>query len=370
MTMLLWLLALAPVQDRAFTEGADGKASLRYHDGLPVLRVQGSPEEIGAQYGKLAGPAIRRTWTEVGAAFLARIGGDAAKAKLRADLQPLEPTLPASLVAEMKAAAKASGLPYEDYYLFNLMFDAAHGAGRTFGCSTMAATGSAAADGPVMGRNFDLPPPFWGLKPLGLVVVRRPTGKHAFAAVTHPAFIGTHAGLNEKGLAVGATAGQPGNGYDRSGAPCMMLFRRVLEDCATAAEAEKLLRASKIDVATTLMVLDAKGGNFVAELSTRGNAFRRPADGVLYATNHFISPELAEKRSCDRLDLLRRDFDGRRGVGEPEIRRLLQGTGPGTNLQSMVFLPAKRSLAVSTGTVPAARGTFVPLDADVLFGGP
>ena len=94
--------------------------------------------------------------------------------------------IPPHITAELKAAAKESGLAFDDALLFNTMFDVEHGGKRLGGCSTMAATGAASASGePIMGRNFDLPQPFWGLSPLGIVVVRHPDKKTAWAAVTH-----------------------------------------------------------------------------------------------------------------------------------------------------------------------------------------
>src|SRR3954447_539503 len=40
--------------DRRFPEAKSGKGELKYVNGLPVLTVEGTPEEIGAQFGELA----------------------------------------------------------------------------------------------------------------------------------------------------------------------------------------------------------------------------------------------------------------------------------------------------------------------------
>lgn len=361
MRLLLALLLFA--QDRAFDEGTEGKGSLRYHGPLPVLHVYGAPEEMGAQYGKLLKAQIARTYREVGDKYVAALGGEAVRPKLAAEAKSVERLIDPRHVAEMKAAGQASGVGYDAYLSFNVMFDAGHGGKRAAQCSTMGSTSGE----PILGRNFDLPQQFWGLVPVGLVVVRHPDKKHAFAVVTHPGFIGTHAGVNEKGLVVGATAGTPGQGYNPNGAPCMILFRRLLEDCATAAEAENILQATKIDVATTLQVMDEKSENFLAELAVTKNVLRRPKDGTLFATNHFISPELRESKSCERLAWLEKNFAGRKGIDEAFMKQALSATAPGTNLQSMIFWPSRRSLALATGTVPAARGAFTTLGPEVLF---
>jgi len=359
---IAFLLALAFLQDRVLEEGIDGRATLKLQGGVPVLHMYGTPDEMGAQYGKLLKKGIHAAHQSVGKKFLA--GAD--EKRLRGETKGMAAAIPAHVAAEMKAAARESGLPYEDWLLFNTMFDVEHGGKRLGGCCTAAASGGAGAE-PILGRNFDLPQPFWGLVPLGVVVVRHPEKKTAWAAVTHPLFAGTHAGLNEKGLAVGATAGTPGLGYNPNGLSSMILFRLVLEEASTVAEAEKMLKDAKVTVATTLMVLDAKGGNLLAECSPQKVVFRRPENGTLHATNHFVSPELAQKVDCPRFRWLDENFKGRRGIDEEVMKRSLVGTAPPTNLQSMIFHPVRRSLLLSSGTVPAAKGPFVPLDAGALF---
>src|SRR5437588_11726834 len=62
-----WVLLAAVVPsataaDKPFRypEGTHGKGSLKYVNGIPVLTVEGTPEEIGEQMGTLAGkPAAK-----------------------------------------------------------------------------------------------------------------------------------------------------------------------------------------------------------------------------------------------------------------------------------------------------------------------
>ena len=147
----------------------------------------------------------------------------------------------------------------------------------------------------------------------------------------------------------------------------MLLFRRVLEEAATAADAEKILRAARVTVATTLMVLDAQGGNFVAELAPGGVAFRRPDRSTLYETNHFESAELREDVACPRFAWLDEHFRGRRGLDEAGILKVLDSIGQSITIQSMIFFPARRALALSTGKIPATKGRYVTLSREHLF---
>src|SRR5262245_8706786 len=57
---LLLLASSAAAEPFRFLEGSHGKGELWYHNGVPVLCVAGTPEEIGEQVGALAlGPAQR-----------------------------------------------------------------------------------------------------------------------------------------------------------------------------------------------------------------------------------------------------------------------------------------------------------------------
>ena len=358
--------------DAVFTEGTSGRASLRFHSTLPVLHLYGTPEEMGTQYGALLKGAIERTYREVGGPFLSMLGGVPARDRLRLETKPMQALVPPSTMAEMKGVARGAGIDEGEFVLFNLMFDVVHGGKRIGGCTTVAVAGEASAAGePIMGRNFDLDEVFYGLARLGIVVVRHPAGGIAWASVTHAAFMGTHGGINERGLAVGATAGQPGRGYDPKGTSSMMLFRRVLEEAETAADAEQILKGARITVATTLMVMDANGGNFVAELSPPSRvAFRRPVGNMLYETNHFVAPELKEDVACPRFAWLGEHFRGRHGLDETGIKDVLASIAQAGTIQSMIFFPARRTMSLSTGKIPATKGSYVPLSSEDLFPNP
>src|ERR1700736_6805651 len=56
-----WLPAGASAEEPfRFAEGKHGKAALRYVNGVPVLTVEGTPDEIGEQVGRLAAAPARK----------------------------------------------------------------------------------------------------------------------------------------------------------------------------------------------------------------------------------------------------------------------------------------------------------------------
>ena len=116
-----------------------------------------------------------------------------------------------------------------------------------------------ATKGPLFGRNLDFPT--LGLSDkYSLVTVYRPQRKHAFVSVGFPGLFGCLSGMNDAGLALavhevflsrdGATIFNP------KGVPYTFCFRRILEECATVEEAEKLLRATPRTTILNLALCD------------------------------------------------------------------------------------------------------------------
>ena len=104
-----------------------------------------------------------------------------------------------------------------------------------------------ATKGPLFGRNLD----FYTLGMLdkySLVTVHRPKGKHAFVSIGFPGLFGCVSGMNDAGLALAVhevfLARDGASMFNPKGVPYTFCFRRILEECETVEEAEKLLRAT------------------------------------------------------------------------------------------------------------------------------
>ena len=155
-----------------------------------------------------------------------------------------------------------------------------------------------ATGGPLFGRNLDYPTLGY-LQQYSLVTVYRPKGKHAFASIGFPGMIGCLSGMNDAGLALAVHEvrktkdGSPG--LDIKGRPYTLAFRRVLEECTTVAEAEKLLRGMKRTTMLNLAVCDRNGGA-VFELTTKNVVVRHARSRHL----HLHQPLLFEGTGCRR----------------------------------------------------------------------
>jgi hypothetical protein len=367
-TLLLVLFALPGAASAApfrYPEGKHGKGELRYVNGLPVLVVAGTPEEMGEQAGVLAvRPAAGLLGQFKG--FLKDRGWDKAYPLLLSMSTFMLPQFPRDHLTELEAVAKHSGFARDLFVFANTIPDVT----KLGGCSTLVVeAGRSATGAPLFGRNLDWPP-FGPLHEYTLVTVYRPAGKHAFAAVALPGLLGTPSGINDAGLAVAmneitATAdGSPR--FDARGTPVLLAIRRVLEECATVGEAEKLLRSMRRTTYACLTLCD-QGGGAVFEVTPKSLVVRKAEKDVCVCTNHFCARGLAVPSDCGRLPILEQCREMKSlGLGAVAKKLHAVNQGPWT-LQTMIFEPTRLRLHLAFGKGPATALPLKELELGPLF---
>jgi predicted choloylglycine hydrolase len=353
-----------------FPPAKHGKGELKYINGLPVLTVEGTPEEIGEQVAVLVGKPSRRllNFPKEALSFLATEAG--MKALWPVCVKQggkLLDNFPPDHRKELEAMIKASGFDRELLVTANTIFDLKHLLGSLFGCSALVVEAERSQTGrPIFGRNMD----YLGLSYLHeytLVTVYRPRGKHAFAAVGYPGLVGVVSGINDAGLAVTAleTTGAPkeeGPVFSPAGTPFALCYRRLLEECTTVEEAAKLLRSMKRATTNNLTVCDKKS-SAVFEFTPTRVIVRRAEAGISTCTNHFCAKELRlakpknTDKTLDRYATLTRARAEKKKLGLEDVQRYLHATNQGEyTLQTMIFEPATLTLSLATaaGKAPAS----------------
>lgn len=372
LVLLLAVVLVAPAVAQpksAFTAGKHGAGELKFVSGVAVLTVGGKPAEIGEQIGVLTKSGLPDPTAKMNT-FIDSQNLKTVYPLMKAAAAGLKGGYPPDHLAEIEAIAKATGYDLELLLLANGMYDLVGG----FGCSTLVVEKDRSGTGqPLFGRNFDWRP-FDGMDGLAAVMVFKPTGKHAFAAVTLAPVTGVFSGMNDAGLCVTNNQIYARQSKDQSkpnwaGVPTLMAFRRVLEECSTVAEAEKLLRGMKRMSTVCMTVCDPTGGA-VFEITPDNIAVRKADHGVCLCTNHFRTAALAGgDRGCWRMDKLTevQQADGKLGVADV-FDRLHEVNQKAATMQSMVFEPATRTLhlKLGDGKEPATKAKAVTLDK--LFG--
>jgi hypothetical protein len=360
--------AVSALEPKSFPAAAYKGGELKYVDTVPVLTLRGKPAEMGEQFGVLA---IRNApdLTALHQQFMKDSGQEGRYPIIVTMARALKPNFPANHLAEMEAAAQSADRDENRLYFANTVADLSSG----LGCSTVIVEKERSKTGaPLFGRNFDWLPTK-GITEHTLVVVYKGEGKRAFAAVTVTPITGVVSGMNDAGLAVTINEISLRRSKDRAafnwkGTPLLLAFRRVLEECGTVAEAEKLLRGMERTTSCCLTICDKTGG-VVFEITPKNLEVRPAENGVCCCTNHFRTEKLTVENKCLRFDKLAPlCAKGGEMLGVNDVFAKLDEVHQGkATLQSMVFEPRERVLHLAYGEGPATRRDPHRLDLGKMF---
>ena len=345
---------LSPADDALrFSEARFEKGELRYINGLPVLTVEGTPQEIGRQQGALTADVTVHVMAHPGN-LLKKVEREEFLPDLLETGRVLLPRVPKDHLEELKAFARQSGMDFDTLAAVNLMVDVYRGG---FGCSSLIVSPERSeTGGPLFGRNLDF---FTGgkLQQYSLVTVFRPAGKHAFVSVGFPGMIGCLTGMNDAGLTVAVHEvffSRDGSSiFNPSGTPYTFAFRRILEECTTVEEAEEFLRGIERTTFLSLAVCDRDRGA-VLEMTPENVAIRRGSHGVCACTNHFRTRQLATIALGRRYRILMRSLQAEHIDLDYVAAKLHQVNLGRLTMQTMIFEPAPLKLHLAIGSCPSS----------------
>jgi isopenicillin-N N-acyltransferase-like protein len=348
---LLALVFAAPAfaADERFPQARSGKGELKYVNGVPVLTIAGTPEEIGAQFGELALKPAKKPLIGRVDSYMKQIGWEKQFPTMLKFSGLIYASFPKPNQTEVATAAKVADVDRNLLTALNAIPDLA----KMGGCSTLVVEPArSSTGGPLFGRLLDWPP-FEELPEYTMIIVFRSPGKHAVASITLPVLLGTLSGMNDAGLCLTineiTASKDESKSPNLSGVPMMFLFRKILEECTTVDEAEKMLTANSRTTWFCLTACDTKGG-CVFEVTPRNVVRRTGKNDVCCCTNHFRTDELSVTKKCPRYEKLEalQSADGKLGVAE--IAKALDSVNQGpSTIQCMVFEPKDRIVHVSYG---------------------
>ncbi|MBI2300830.1 MAG: hypothetical protein HYU66_18125 [Armatimonadetes bacterium] len=192
-------------------------------DAVSLLKVWGTPYEMGYAQGKLGGERIRKFYRKVLFLMSLGLGGTA---KVDAAWAQMEPFVSDRMKEELKGLADGSGIALRDVERCHAIPDLSE-----FHCTFFAAWGSATADGHLHQiRALDYATQA-GLQDEPALVVYQPTGKHRFVNVGWLGFLGAVTGMNDQHVALSEIGDHFGDDVETlAGEPMPFLMRRVLEE--------------------------------------------------------------------------------------------------------------------------------------------
>ncbi|MBM3954957.1 MAG: hypothetical protein FJ309_10145 [Planctomycetes bacterium] len=346
----------------------DGKrvphGSLEWVDGMRVVTLHGTPEEIGRAHGELLAVEAHRCIDSVlhvvgtvetirtGEWFRDRLAGAAAR---------LAPHIPERHKAETNALAAALGVDPELFAVVNVFPELFH-------CSGFAVSGSATADGVLYhGRVLDYMTEI-GLQDAAAAFVVVPTGMIPFVNVGYAGFTGSVSGMNARSISLGEMGGRGEGQWD--GVPMATLMRRALEECSTLDEVVALWRDNPRTCEYYYVFADGKSRRAVgvaatpAELQVVGAGEAHPLLGPGIPDSVVLS-------AGDRLACLRGRVEEAHGkLDETSAFHLMdRPVAMRSNLHNVLFVPEQLVLHVAHAAhgKPAAECRSVRLDFGALL---
>lgn len=363
--VLIFPAASTAAEPFRYPEAEHGKGKLKYVNDLPVLIVEGTPDEIGEQVGILAvkpAPKVLNIFHE----FLEFRGLEKTWPWLVKVSNLMTPQFPPDHLKEIEAAAKATGFDRDTLIVLHTLYDIA----KVSGCSTLYAEPSRSSTGTLLlGHNLD----FYAIANVhefSLVVVCRPKGKHAFASVGFPGLFGCMSAINDAGLCLvtnevtRTSDGSPK--FDLTGVPLILAFRRIMEECTTVDEAEKFMRSIRRTSTINLTVCDQKEGR-IFEVTPKNVKVRPAEKGLGMCTNHFRTKELATDLQCWRYEALLKSQDWKT-LGRKHIaKKLDEANQKEATIQTMIFEPATLRVDLAIGKGPTSAKPLKVLDLAALL---
>lgn len=348
---------------------------------LRILELAGSPREIGLKHGRSLAAEIR----QIRRAFLAYL----ARVSLYAGALPFyglmlglaqcfKPYIPLRLKQEMAGVATGADVALGTVLLLNVIDDLFNSGPR---CSALAVGEDYTAAGPyLLGRNLDYPLFTEILVNLQTLFMLEPFRGQPLASLAWPGYVGVCTGMNKSGVALAQLSAMS---RERSlrGVPAALRFRQALQEGETVAAVAAGVLKTRTTIGNSLMLCGPQEA-VVLELSARCRAMRRPAGGLLTATNHYQSRKMLALKgpfplpppfTCLAPYHFTEDYSRARNARLQELAArkpieplALQGiladpqiANPGT-VGSAIFSPARLTMWVAQGRrAPVNRGPFV-----------
>jgi len=365
---------------------------------LRVLRVWGSPSEMGFAHGYLLGDEYlsgilgehKSASVESAAAYEQMCAAARGIVELplpaREEIDGIFAGIEAAHGGVPTVAGLNRPLRLEDLIL--------HNAGdmlRAFGCSGFTVWGERAGEaGVITGRNFDFPITREGLA-TQFVLVRHPTGRRRVATVTFPGYIGAFTGVNDAGVCAFMHDGT-GDRLSRPAGrqtPVALVLKEMLEQ-ASGAEAHTRTAALLTEIVPypfsyliRVVTPRRSDGNEPPE-----RVFRVDAGGLsenpigrfaCITTNHYLDSALAAPADADPWSLTRYEELSRRagsilsaGEAWSALDAVASANQRFPTLHALVVFPERGRLELAfagweDGVVPATRRPPVTIEFRDLF---
>ncbi|MFN3550487.1 MAG: C45 family autoproteolytic acyltransferase/hydrolase [Endomicrobiia bacterium] len=158
-----------------------------------------------------------------------------------------------------------------------------------FGCSSICVLPKILRNSDIIiAKNFDYLTEF---ATDHIVRISQPKNGYKSIEVTYKQIVGSHDGMNEKGLVVLYNYGLSIE-KTQTRIPITLLVQKILQRCSNIDEAITFIKAFRYPNGAIITLVDATNRAVCVELSPEHISFRKPEDGILVATNFYLTEEM------------------------------------------------------------------------------
>lgn len=257
--------------------------------GLQVVRLSGSPVEMGLAHGKMLANDIKHLRREF-LRYLAQISFTigALPLYLTACFFALrfKRFIPAPLWEELAAVATGAGVHVSFILFINVMDDLLNNIPR---CSTFAvALENTQPHDFLLGRNLDYPLFAQVMCRFNTIFVLFPETGQPLVSIAWPGYVGVCTGMNVAKVALGQLTASTSD-FSMAGVPSALRNRLALQHCLSPLEVVARIASLSGTIGANLIVASPREA-LLLEVSAHHRQVRVPVDGILTATNHYQSP--------------------------------------------------------------------------------
>jgi isopenicillin-N N-acyltransferase like protein len=294
-----------------------GHAYAKTRGGIREVYLEGTPEQIGTEQGRLNYDLMVENERSLWGDFSHYVPFWPARALImdlsRVRFRHVDLGMPEARRREIAAQARAfSPDPFDDklptyqrmvflHSLYDIALSFEHS--PLIGCSTFMLGPGATKDGhTLLARAFDFEAGDVFDRSKAVFFVRE-ENKIPFASVAWPGLIGVMSGMNAEGVAAvvhGGRARDPSS----VGEPVAFMLRDMLQNAHDTSEAVAILKGQSVMVSHIVIVADAKGHLAVVERAPGAEPFARetfPDPDRVGVTNHFEGPLKDDPKNRDVL---------------------------------------------------------------------